>query len=325
MKRIFALIEHRQGEIRDITYELLTKGRELANKLSGELVALLLGYKVGQFADRLKSHAHKIFAIDNECLKDFNSESYQIVISHILKKEKPFLTLLGHTAFGIDLAPAIGAELNIPVATDCVEIDVEADNLIAVRQMYGGKLNVSFSFSESTQFLITVRQAAFPSEEGDLNGEIISIQSPLTQEPDYRKFIEYLEAAVGEVDITQADVVVGIGRGIKEKENLSIVEELAKSLGGVLACSRPIVDAGWLPKDRQVGSSGKTVKPKLYIAVGISGAFQHITGMKGSDTIVAINRDPNAPIFNEANYGIVGDLFKVVPVLKEKITEMKSG
>ncbi|MDI6839900.1 MAG: electron transfer flavoprotein subunit alpha/FixB family protein [bacterium] len=327
-KRVFVLVEHRRGEIRDITYELLTKGRELASKLGGstsggELVALLLGYNVEKFADKIKSQSHKVFVIEDEKLKNFNAESYQIVLSNILKKEKPSLTLIGHTAFGIDLAPAIGTELNIPVATDCIGIDVEDNNLITIRQMYGGKLNARLCFSKSEQFVITVRQGAFVPQEANLNGELVTIQSPLTQEPDYRKFVEYLEAVVGEIDITKADIVVAVGRGIKEQGNLHLVDELAKSLGGVLACSRPIVDAGWLPKDRQVGSSGKTVKPKLYIAVGISGAFQHITGMKGADTIVAINKDPNAPIFNEADYGIVGDLFKVVPAIKEKIAELK--
>jgi electron transfer flavoprotein alpha subunit len=152
---------------------------------------------------------------------------------------------------------------------------------------------------------------------------IQKIDAPVTNQPDYKKFIEYIEAAVGDVDITKADVLVGVGRGIKEQANLAMIEEFAEVVGGVVACSRPIVDANWLPKDRQVGSSGKTVKPKLYIAVGISGAFQHIAGMKNADTIIAINKDPNAPIFNEADYGIVDDLFKVVPALKNKIMEMK--
>lgn len=322
--KIFVLVEHRRGEIRDVTYELLTKGRELAAKLNGEVTALLLGYKVDNFVEKLKSNAHRIFIIDDEKLKDFNAETYQIVLSDILKKENPFITLIGNTAFGTDLAPALGTELGIPMTTDCISIDIENNNLIAIRQMYDGKLNAKISFVPSEQFLITVRQAAFLAEAGNLNAEVSPIASPLTQDIDYRKFIEYLEAAVGDVDITRADIIVAIGRGIKEKDNLPLVEDLANSIGGVLACSRPVVDAGWLPKDRQVGSSGKTVKPKLYLALGISGSFQHITGMKGADIIVAVNKDPNAPIFNEADYGIVDDLFKVVPVLKKKIMELKN-
>jgi electron transfer flavoprotein alpha subunit len=171
--------------------------------------------------------------------------------------------------------------------------------------------------------MLTLRSGLCPAQEGNLEAEIQRIESPITSQPDYKKFIEYIEAAIGDVDITKADVIIGVGRGIKEQANVAIVEELAKAIGGVVACSRPIVDANWLPKDRQVGSSGKTVKPKLYIAVGISGAFQHIAGMKNSGTIIAINKDPNAPIFNDADYGIVDDLFKVVPALKNKIAELK--
>lgn len=323
MKKIFALVEHRQGEIRDITYELLTKGRELAEKSKGELVALLLGHKLDEFAKKLKPHANRILVIDDEKLANFNSKPYRIVLAEILKKESPFLTLIGHTASGIDLAPGLGVELGIPMTTDCIDIDIEGEKLTAIRQVYGGKLNAKISFIPSQQYLLTVRQAAFPAQEGNLSAEIVSVASPLTAEPEDRKFIEYVEAPAGEVDITKANIVVGIGRGIKEKDNLPLVEDLAGTLGGVLACSRPIVDAGWLPKDRQVGSSGKTVKPKLYLALGISGSFQHITGIKGSDTIVAINKDPNAPIFSEADYGIVDDLFKIVPVLKEKVKELK--
>jgi electron transfer flavoprotein alpha subunit len=153
-------------------------------------------------------------------------------------------------------------------------------------------------------------------------GEIVRTASPLTEETAAKRFIEYVEAAVGDIDITQAGILVSVGRGIKDQENIPMVQELADSLGAVLSCSRPVVDKKWLPKERQVGTSGKTVKPKVYIALGISGAFQHVAGMKASGTIIAVNKDPKAPIFNVADYGIVGDLFKLVPVLKEKVTEM---
>ncbi len=325
MKKIFVLVEHRRGKIMDITFELLTKGRELAKKLDSELVALVLGHNIKEFIDRIKKEAHRVSFVDSELLKEPNAEAYQIVLSNILKKEKFLLTLVGHTALGMDLASSLAASLEIPIATDCIELDVENDELFAIRQPYNGKLNARVSFlpGEGQGFIITVRQGSFPQEEGSLSGKLVALPSPLEKEPDYRRFIEYIEAVMGEVDITKADVIVAIGRGIREKENMPLVEELANSLGGVLACSRPIVDNGWLPKDRQVGSSGKTVKPKLYIAIGISGSFQHIAGIKGSDTVVAVNKDPNAPIFNEADYGIVDDLFKVVPVLKEKIKELK--
>jgi electron transfer flavoprotein alpha subunit len=272
----------------------------------------------------LKPFSHHIFAIEDNKLKNFNAESYQIVLSHLLKKEESFLLLVAHTASGMDLAPSLSVELGIPIVTDCIGVEVKDKNLITVRQMYEGKLNAKVLPEEGLRFLLTLREGSFPQEEEKMDAKVTSIPSPLTEEPVYRKFIEYIEEVTGEVDITKSDIVVGVGRGIKEKENLKLIEELAEAIGGVVGCSRPIVDAGWLPKERQVGSSGKIIKPKLYIAIGISGAFQHITGMKNAETIIAINKDPNAPIFNEADYGIVDDLFKVTPILKNKILELKS-
>ena len=323
MSEIFVLIEHRQGTIRDISYELMTCGRTLANKLNSKLTAILLGYNTEIFVESLCSQAHRIIVIDNELFKEFNSESYQIVLSEIIKKENPLITIIGHTAFGMDLCPTLATQLNIPFTTDCLDMEIVDRNLITTRQMYDGKLNARVKFRENASYMLSLRAGCFPAEGCNLNAEVINIESSITNEPDYRKFVEYIEAAVGDVDITKADIVIGVGRGIKDKENLAIVEDFANTIGGVVACSRPIVDAEWLPKDRQVGSSGKTIKPKLYIAMGISGAFQHVMGMKGSETIIAINKDSNAPIFNEADYGIVEDLFKVLPVLKEKILEMK--
>jgi electron transfer flavoprotein alpha subunit len=191
--------------------------------------------------------------------------------------------------------------------------------------MYGGKVNVKATMRKAESYMVTVRQAAFTAQKPatPINGEIIEKPSPLTEEITTKRFIQYILPPPGGVDITAAEKLVGIGRGIKDQSNIPLIEDFAKSIGAVLACSRPIVDKGWLPSDRQVGSSGKTVKPKLYIAVGISGAFQHVLGMKSSDLIIAINKDPNAPIFSFADYGVVEDLFKIVPSLKNKIYEIK--
>ena len=174
--------------------------------------------------------------------------------------------------------------------------------------------------------MITVRSGSFPSEGlREINGAIEEVPFPFEEDYPYKKFLQYLEAAVGEVDITQSDVIVSVGRGIGGPDNLSVAEELASLVGGVVACSRPVADKNWLPKERQVGTSGKTVKPKFYIALGISGAFQHIAGMKNAATIIAVNKDPKAPIFNVAHYGIVDDLFKVVPGIVEKLRERKGA
>lgn len=324
MSEIFMLIEHRQDAIRDISYEMMTCGRALAEKLNTKLTAVFLGYDADKLVESIRNQAHRIMVVDNEVFKEFNAESYQIALAEIIKKENPLLTLIGHTAFGMDLCPALGTQLGIPFTTDCLDVEIIDGKLIATRQMYDGKLNAKIRFRENPSYLVSLRTGCFPVRDSNIEAEIVNIESPVSAEPDYRKFVEYIEAAIGDVDITKADVVVGVGRGIKKKENLALVEDFASTIGGVVACSRPIVDAEWLPKDRQVGSSGKTVKPKLYIALGISGAFQHVVGMKNSGTIIAINKDPNAPIFNEADYGIVDDLFRVLPAFKNSILEMKS-
>ena len=205
-----------------------------------------------------------------------------------------------------------------------VDLELDGGELTATRQIYGGKINEEVGFGGAPQVMVTVRAAAFPAEDASRGGAIVELDTDVPAEPDLRRFVEYVEAAIGEVDITKSEVVIAVGRGIREEENMPMIEELAELLGGVVACSRPIVDAGWLPKDRQVGSSGKTVKPKLYVAVGVSGQFQHLSGMKSAETIVAINKDPKAPIFSAAHFGIVGDLFKVVPALKEKLGELRT-
>jgi len=321
MGDVFVLAEHRRGELREVTLEMLGKGRALAEQMGGNLKAVLLGHGVDAFASELADQAHEVLVVEDEQLENFNSELYQKVLVSLLADRKPTLALIGHTACGMDLAPSLAAELDLPLATDCIGFEFEDGRLLAIREMYGGKLQANVSFGESEQYMATVRQAAFPIKELEpLGGQIVAVDSPLAEEARRKKFIEYVEAAVGDVDITQSEVVVAVGRGIKEQENLEIVQKLAEIAGGVLAGSRPVIDAGWLPPDRQVGQSGKTVKPKLYIAVGISGASQHLSGMKGSDTIVAINKDPGAPIFNVATYGIVDDLFKVVPALTEQLS-----
>ena len=325
MRKIFVLAEHRMGELRDVTFEMLSKGRELAEKVNADLIAVLFGHDVRVFAERLADQTEEVLVVDDLRLENFNAEAYQRVLSSLITKHKPLLTLIGHTAFGVDLAPSLAVELDIPLATDCIDLDFEDGVLTVFRQMYGGKVNVKASLREAESYIITIRPATFEVKKVEpLGSKIVDVASPLKEYIEYKKFIEYVEPAVGEVDVTAADVIVSIGRGIKDAKNIPMVQELAEALGGVLACSRPIVDKEWLPKDRQVGTSGKTVKPKLYIAIGISGAFQHVTGMKGSDLIIVINRDPKAPIFSVADYGVVDDLFKVVPALKNKTYEIKS-
>jgi len=319
MNEIFVLVEHRQGQIRDITYEMLGLGENLANQQGTSFTAVLLGHDVKSFAEDLATRVPKVLVVEDENLKNFNSVLYQQTLSSLITKYQPPLTLMGHSAFGMDLAPSLSVEMGFPLVTDCICLSFEESRLKAVRSIYGGKVNANVSLRESKGYIATVRPGVFtPGASGEKKGGIVMESSPLQGTIDVKKFIEYIEAPITGEDITQAEIIISVGQGIGGPEHIPMIEEVAKSLGGVIACSRPVVDRNWLPKDRQVGISGKTVKPKVYIAIGISGAFQHITAMQGSETIIAINKDPRAPIFGVADYGIVDDFRNVIPILQEK-------
>jgi electron transfer flavoprotein alpha subunit len=324
MGEIFVLVEHRQGKIRDITYEMLGAAGKLASEQGTSSTAVLLGHQIKNFADELATRASKILVVDDVQLEHFNSILFQKVLYSLIAKYQPFLTLIGHTAFGMDLAPSLTVEMRFPLVTDCIDLSFEGTRLRAVRSIYGGKVNANVSLRESKGYIATVRPGVFtPAVPGERKAGVVMESSPLQGTTDVKKFLEYIEAAIIGVDITQAEIIVSVGQGIGGPEPIPMIEEVAKSLGGVIACSRPVVDRNWLPKERQVGISGKTVKPKVYIAVGISGAFQHVTAMQGSETIIAINKDPRAPIFEVADYGIVDDFKNVIPILKEKTKGMK--
>jgi len=230
----------------------------------------------------------------------------------------PDIIALGHTAVGMELAPFISEKINAPLATDIVKIE-DVDGKIHVHKyVFSNKLLAEFELKENQTYVITIRQGEFKEEVDEKSGKI---EERTFTPPDSlsKRFLEYVEPEEVGVDISKAEIIVSVGRGIEDEGNIELAEELAEILNGVVAGSRPVIDSGWLPKERQVGISGKTVKPKLYLALGISGAFQHIVGMKDSDLIIAINRDPEAPIFQVAHYGVVGDIFDVVPELIERL------
>jgi electron transfer flavoprotein alpha subunit len=306
---------------------MFTKARELAEKANAKSVAVILGKDVKQKAETLSEYAEKVLFIEDAKLENFNSDAYQKVLAMLIRAHKPILTMIGHTSYGMELAPRLAASLNIPIATDCIDLAFEGELLYVTRQMYGGKVNVKAVLRKAESYIVTVRQAVFATAKPQtpLKGAVIEEPSPLTEEATIKRFIKFVQPPPGGVDITATEKLVSVGRGVKDAANIPAVEELAEALGAVLACSRPIVDKGWLPSDRQVGNSGRTVTPKLYLAVGISGAFQHIIGMKNSDLIIAINKDPKAPIFNFSDYAIVEDLFKIVPMLKNKIYKARSA
>jgi electron transfer flavoprotein alpha subunit len=323
MDEVLVLAEHRMGILRDVSWEMLALGNELSG--DHKLSTLLLGKGCSELASILSHYSDQVILVDHPDLKEFNAEAYTKILTWVINKRKSRIVLIGHTSYGINLAPVLATRLGIPLATDCIDVKIEEEDVVVTRQMYGGKLNVEGILKKSEHYIITIRPANFePAEELSKPGGILSVEYPHTMDLK-TNFKEFVEPLPGEVDISDAEIIIGIGRGIKDEKNIQLVKELALALNGEIGCSRPIVDKGWLPKDRQVGSSGKTVKPKLYIASGISGSFQHVMGMKGSDLIVAINRDPKAPIFGISDYGVVDDLFKVLPAITDKVNELKDG
>ncbi len=331
MSSVLVLVEHRQGAVRDVTLEMLTAAR----KMGGSVEAVLLA-EDDALAAAVSPHANKVVCVSGPSFKEFNYEPYQKALVKLISERKPSAVLIANSAFGTDLGPSLAVALNAGLVSDAVAFgplgtrsetsDVSVMSrrgLIVSRGMYAGKLVADWAVS-SEPAIIMVRQSNFKPEPASLSGTIEKWDAGDIASGARTQFISLEEVPTTGIDITKATIVVGIGRGIKEAKNLPLVQEFAKDIGAVLAASRPVVDAGWLPKEVQVGSSGKTIKPKLYIALGISGAFQHIAGMKGADTIIAVNKDPKAPIFAVAQYGIVDDLHKVVPVLRNKIKELKS-
>jgi len=320
MRGIWVVVEHRQGALREISYELLGKGKMVAEALQGELTAVVMGGAVSPLVEKVHGYAAKVLVVEDPQLANYNALCYGAVLESLCKAQNPQVVLMGHSACGMELAPRLSAALRWPLVSDCVDVEVVEGSVEAIRKMYSDKVNARLGFRGAASGLVTMRAGSFPADiAAGYETEVVSVASPLTAEIQARRFLEYVEAAAGEVDITQADILVSIGRGIGDADQIPQAEALAKALGATLSCSRPVVDKKWLPKERQVGTSGKTVKPKVYIALGISGAFQHVAGMKNSGTIIAVNKDPKAPIFNVADYGIVEDLFKILPVLTEKV------
>ncbi|PCN50527.1 electron transfer flavoprotein subunit alpha [Candidatus Geothermarchaeota archaeon ex4572_27] len=312
--------EHRAGELREVSYELASIARRVADRVA----CALLGYRVDGLAEELARYVDQVLYVDSELLKEFNSEVYLQALLRLVEGRGPWIVLMGHTSIGMELAAPLAIRAKAPLVTDCVDLKVAGDRLSALRQVYGGKVLAEVELGPAERYVATIRPGSVgkPSPR-EPKGEVVRLDLKL-EEPKLKRTIGYIEPPPTEVDITKADIIVSIGRGVRDQKDVPAVEELARMLGGVLACSRPIVDKGWLPKDRQVGSSGKTVKPKLYLALGISGAFQHVMGMKDSELIIAVNKDPNAPIFNVAHYGVVDDLLRVVEALKERLRSLKA-
>jgi electron transfer flavoprotein alpha subunit len=316
MKEILVVAEIRQGEVRPITYELLN----ISKCVNGKITCILLGNDVKEIAKELADKADEVLLIQDDSLENFNSELYWHALKEVIEERKPYIVAMGHTSMGMDLAPYVADQLDLPIVTDIVRIEEKDGRLVVHKYVYNNKLLAELKLKESEGYVLTIRQGEFKDEVGGKEGSIIerSFSPPETLK---KRFIEYIEPETVGVDISKADVIISVGRGIEDEANIELAEELAEMINGVVAGSRPVIDSGWLPKERQVGISGKTVKPKLYLALGISGAFQHIVGMKDSDLIIAINKDPEAPIFQVAHYGVVGDIFEIIPELVDKLNQ----
>ena len=311
---VLAVAEHRRGDVRDVSFEMVTAGRRLADDLDTDLALAVVGGEVESFADDLsREGVDTIYTVDEG--EEFNHGVYTQAIEQLHAELEPTALLAPNSVNGLDYAPAVAERLDIPLVTDIV--DFEADGALEVtREQYGGKVETTYDIG-ADQYAVTVRPAEWPKTEASGNATVEAFDADV--DADLGTTVNgFEEVGGGDVDITEADVLVSVGRGIDEEDNIPLVEELADTLGATLSSSRPIVDNGWLPKNRQVGQSGKVVTPDVYIAIGISGAVQHVAGMKGADTIVAINTDPSAPIYDIADYGIVDDLFDVVPELIEQ-------
>jgi electron transfer flavoprotein alpha subunit len=316
---ILCVAEHRNGRLLDPTLEQLTLARRLSEKGAGAIHAALLGSGADALAQQLASYGVTVHYVDSPALAHEVPGAYAKALDGLIANVNPSVVLFGHTSVGYDVAPRLAARHGWAIATNVARADWDG-GIKAHRAAYGGRVHAEVELQGSPA-LLTLQTGAFPAAKDARPGGSVQKGEVSVAEADTRqKVTGFVQPEVTGVDISAADVIVAVGRGLKDKENVKIAEELAKALGGVVAGSRPIVDAGWLPRDRQVGVSGKTVKAKLYIALGISGQVQHISGMKGCETIVAVNKDPNAPIFKVAHVGVTGDVFKVVPAVMKELS-----
>ena len=322
---IWVVAEHFQGRLSEITFELLGKGRELSRALGVKLAVALIGHNMAQLTGDLGA-ADAVYVINRPELREFTAEAYGALLEAGVKDAQPRLVMLGSTSIGLDLLSFVSASAKVPCIDNCTRLEVKNGALMATSQIYGGKIFAEVALPPTTT-LVAVIPGAFPGEAGRVSGQPVVISPPLAPEhPATRTvFRKWIEPPAGDVDITKAPVLISIGRGIKNPENVPAAQELADLLGGAVSGSRPVIDQGWLPKTRQVGKSGMTVKPKLYLALGISGAPEHVEGMKGAELIVAVNTDPQAPIFGVAHYGAVADLFEFLPALNEEIKKRQSS
>jgi electron transfer flavoprotein alpha subunit len=318
-QNILVITEQRDGAFRKVSFEAIGEARRLAESAGGEAVALVLGEGIGDLAAQCGAYgAARVLTADHAELKEYNPEAYAAAVAAAVEKESPAVIIVGASSQGKDLAGRLAARLDAGVAMDCTAIRLEGGNVVATRPIYGGKVLAEVALSGAPQ-IAALRPNAFKAEETAAAGTVESLDADPGSPK--AKFVEK-QLETGKVELTEADIVVTGGRGVGG-EDYKVIEALAEALGGAVGASRSAVDEGWRPHADQVGQTGKVVSPNLYIACGVSGAIQHLAGMSGSRVVVAINKDPEAPIFGKADYGIVGDLFEVVPAITEAVRKSR--
>jgi electron transfer flavoprotein alpha subunit len=317
MSDVFVVAEHRRGDLRDVSLELVEAGRQLADQTGGDLRVAQIGGQLEQFTAQLDRHGvDVIHTVDNG--EEFNHDVYAQVVEQLLDAVDPQFLLGPQSVNGQDYLPAVARRTGRPIVTDAIDLSYD-ETLAVTREQYGSKVETTVELG-SDRGVVTIRPGEWPRAEGTGDATIESFEADIDERAVGSTVKGFEEAPTGDVDISEADFLIAVGRGIEEEENLDLIRDLVDATGATLASSRPIVDNDWLPANRQVGQSGKVVSPDVYIAIGISGAVQHVAGIKGADTIIAINDDPDAPIFDVADYGIVDDLFDVVPALIEQFS-----
>lgn len=317
---IYVVVEHLRGQVADISYVMLAAARVLAQGTGGDVVGVLLGHNAQELASDLA--ADRMLYIDHPALADFTSDAYQKALANLIDEDKPRAVLFGHTSIGTDVASVLSARLGLPLVSQCQSVSADGK---FVSQICGGKIMAEGNLPGPTA-LVTVVPGGFKPEEGHGTQppEVTMMAAP-APEGLRVSLAGYIEPEVSDVDISKEPILIAVGRGIQNQDNLELAEELAEALGGEVCSSRPIVDQGWLSTSRMVGKSGQAVKPKLYLAMGISGAPEHVEAITGSELIIAINTDPAAPIFDVAQYGAEVDMFDLIEVLTEQVQEAKGG
>ena len=328
--KILLITEQREAKWNKVSFETLAAAQQIALEAKGSLSGVVIGQGVAALADELGGYQlDEVLLVENALLEKYTPDGYSIALKQVIEQAKPDLVLFPHTYQVRDFAPKLAASMGKGMIGDCVGYRYEGGKLVFVRQMFQGRTAADVVFQGDAPWFASFQAGAFRADLAAKKSNGKAAMKPvgveLKPEQIRTKPLELFREAKQAVDLTQAPILVSVGRGIKVPENIPLAEKLAKAMGGELSASRPICDEGWLPMDRQIGSSGQTVSPKLYLALGISGAIQHVVGMKGSRCIVAINKDQNAPIFEIADYGVVGDLFEIVPALTEEVEKSKSS